>query len=128
MSESEHPSLDEVLLEHEGPIFVDGVGVFACCCGDEVGPDPSWPLHVSAMWSRACALTSDQLEGLPDHSVIAVMADPARPTVAQKLGGRWLGLLGSSPTAWGSLGDENNSPLLLLWHPEWKVFSGPATG
>lgn len=121
MANAEHPSLDEVLVEHEGPIFVDGVGSIECCCAEEVGEDPGWPRHVRRVWERACTVSSDQLAGLPDHSVIAVMADPERPTVAQKIAGRWLGLLGSSPTAWGALGDENNSPVLLLWHPQWKV-------
>lgn len=38
--------LVKLLIQHQGPEFCDGKGTVECFCGEDVGNDHSWALHV----------------------------------------------------------------------------------
>lgn len=61
----------EVLREHEGPLFMDGVGTFQCECGfdcnervtippEELWATKNWAAHVAAVVAQALQLTEDR--------------------------------------------------------------------
>lgn len=126
---TEHPTLVEVLKQH-GDITHDDhenpyvYGHPSCICGWEQGDEsdhgPFWRNHIESVWREARTIrTVDQLEALPDRSVVY----EKRRDVAWMKDGR-----ASIDRPWWCTGSEIEEPsaeivlpVLLIHHPDWSV-------